>query len=272
MDDTLFDDVAREFTARAITRRHGLKLLLVGVGGAMLSRPFGRWGTTAAWAKGPAARAAAATCPTVILYEGSCQFLVDNNRACCDPNGLAHTPRPRPHRAPVNGAAGAPTVPAQGSVHVLGPSDDVLIDATADAQAKRVPCERPVRHCVADRYTPLFTCDKCCQTARANGCNDGDLWIAAPGGSFSYALCGQQYTICSGGKKVQAPVRDKSITAGSYEVSPGVIQALGVAAGSFNGRIYPPGTPQTTIDNDLCCSDDCDADGDPGDPSESSEC
>jgi hypothetical protein len=94
-----------------------------------------------------------------------------------------------------------------------------------------------------------LTCDTTCANA---GCSDTDDRIAIPGGQFARARCGDVYTICANGRQTTGTVRDRSETASSYEVGPGVQQALGVT-GTFQGAIYRPGARQAAIDADPCC-------------------
>lgn len=109
--------------------------------------------------------------------------------------------------------------------------------------------------CPSERWTPLFTCDANCETALENGCEDNDHWMAIPGSQFNRSRCGQWYTICANGRTTTARVRDRSVTASRYEVSPGVQMTLGVTVGaSFRGSIYRPGADEKIIRRDRCCN------------------
>ena len=112
----------------------------------------------------------------------------------------------------------------------------------------------PGKECLSQKWTPIFTCDSTCEKALAKGCNDADNWMAIPGDQFARSKCGDIYTICANGNQTTGYVRDKSVTAKSFEVSPGIQNALGVTVGSsFKGSIYRPGVAQTVIDADGCC-------------------
>jgi Domain of unknown function (DUF4157) len=109
--------------------------------------------------------------------------------------------------------------------------------------------------CPSEKFTPIFTCDNTCDKALAKGCDDNDNWMAMPGSTFTRAQCGDVFTICADGKRTTGYVRDKSVTAGSFEVSPGIQKALGVTVGStFNGAIYRPTANQKAIEKDPCCN------------------
>jgi hypothetical protein len=108
--------------------------------------------------------------------------------------------------------------------------------------------------CPSQKFTPIFTCDNNCPKALEKGCDDNDNWMAIPGDSFSRKDCGTAWTICANGKQTTGSVRDRSVTKSSFEVSPGIQNALGVSVGSsFLGAVYRPGAKQTTIDKDPCC-------------------
>jgi hypothetical protein len=121
--------------------------------------------------------------------------------------------------------------------------------------------ERPERstdiegkNCPSHKFTPIFTCDANCPTALRRGCNDADNWMAIPGDKFTRAACNTTYTICANGRQTTGYVRDRSVTAASYEVSPGIQQALGATVGSsFVGAIYRPGASTDAINRDSCC-------------------
>lgn len=123
-----------------------------------------------------------------------------------------------------------------------------------DNQARDTDIEG--KACTSHKFTPQFTCEKHCTDALAKGCNDSDHWMAIPGKRQAVmAQCGQTYTICANGKKTTGYVRDRSVTRKSYEVSPGILQALGLPLGSsFSGAAYKSGTAQSTIDGDRCCT------------------
>jgi hypothetical protein len=216
MDERRFDALAKDMASGRVTRRQGLKVLMVSMAGAAVqASPLANLVPAAAAATNPCS----ASCTTNILFEGTCQQFVNTLRCCCDANGLTRTAS---NSCPPG--VGAPdTSPAQ------------------------VLC------CKSGRYQPLFTCDATCANARARPCNDNDLWLVLPRSMFTRAQCGQQYTICANGRQVQVPVRDRSDANDNYEVSLGVLKALGLPTGSFRGKIYPPGTPQQTISNDTCC-------------------
>ncbi len=61
---------------------------------------------------------------------------------------------------------------------------------------------------------------------------DDGAWIAVPRASFSRAMCGQSARVCKGTKCVVARVVEKSETAGKWEGSTAVLDALGVNTGS----------------------------------------
>jgi Domain of unknown function (DUF4157) len=108
--------------------------------------------------------------------------------------------------------------------------------------------------CPSKKFTPIFTCDNKCDAALTKGCDDNDNWIAIPGSKFTRAQCGDVFTICANGKQTTGYVRDKSETRNSFEVSPGIQNALGVTVGSsFKGGIYRPGANQKVVDKDPCC-------------------
>lgn len=114
----------------------------------------------------------------------------------------------------------------------------------------------PGKECPSKKWTPIFTCDAKCDNALEKGCDDDDNWMAIPGNDFSYNKCDDLYTICANGKQTTGYVRDRSVTANKYEVSPGIQKSLGVKVGSsFAGSIYRPGAKQDTIDKDKCCKD-----------------
>ncbi|MEK7395623.1 MAG: hypothetical protein AAB116_01685 [Candidatus Poribacteria bacterium] len=110
------------------------------------------------------------------------------------------------------------------------------------------------KECPSKKWTPIFTCDSKCEKAIEKGCDDNDNWMAIPRNQFNHSKCGDIYTICANAKQTTGYVRDSSVTANSYEVSPGIQTALGVDVGdSFKGSIYRPGANQGTIDKDPCC-------------------
>ena len=106
--------------------------------------------------------------------------------------------------------------------------------------------------CESQKFTPIFTCDNKCDKALENGCSDTDNWMALPGSDFSRSQCGDVWTICANGKATTGYVRDRSVTASRYEVSPGIQATLGVS-GSFKGAVYKPAASQSKIDSDPCC-------------------
>jgi hypothetical protein len=119
-----------------------------------------------------------------------------------------------------------------------------------------IHCDAPASDapCPSGNFSPLFTCDSTCAKAIEKGCSDSDNWMAIPGDKFTRAACGGIYTICANGRRTTGYVRDRSITATSYEVSPGIQTALGVTPGStFKGAIYRPDAAQSAIDADACC-------------------
>lgn len=108
--------------------------------------------------------------------------------------------------------------------------------------------------CPSRKFTPIFTCDANCTNALAKGCSDTDNWMAIPGDQFNRSRCNTVYTICANGRQTTGYVRDRSVTAGSYEVSPGIQTALGVTVGSsFMGAVYRPGASTAVIARDTCC-------------------
>ena len=108
--------------------------------------------------------------------------------------------------------------------------------------------------CPDEKFTPIFTCDSKCTKALDKGCDDNDNWMAIPGNQFSRKQCGDVWTICANGKQTTGYVRDHSVTQTSFEVSPGIQNALGVTVGSsFKGAVYRPGAKQAVIDDDTCC-------------------
>jgi hypothetical protein len=112
----------------------------------------------------------------------------------------------------------------------------------------------PGKTCASEKWTPLFTCDNTCDKQLEKGCDDNDNWMAIPNSQFSRSKCSNEYTICANGKQTKAYVRDRSVTATRYEVSPGIQTTLGVkVGGSFKGAIYRPGAKQEIIDKDSCC-------------------
>lgn len=111
------------------------------------------------------------------------------------------------------------------------------------------------QQCPDQKFTPIFTCDSTCDKALENGCSDSDNWIAIPGDRFKRSACDDEYTICANGKQTKGYVRDKSVTASFFEVSPRIQNLLGVPVGSsFMGAVYRPGAKQATIDKDACCN------------------
>ena len=113
----------------------------------------------------------------------------------------------------------------------------------------------PGKKCSEQKWTPIFTCDSKCDKALSKGCNDTDNWMAIPPTLFKRSKCDDIYTICANGKKTTGYVRDQSSTKRSYEVSNGIQSALGVPVGdTFYGEVFPPGTKQTTIDDNKCCN------------------
>jgi hypothetical protein len=111
------------------------------------------------------------------------------------------------------------------------------------------------QECSSKKFTPLFTCDRDCNTAVTKGCDNNDNWMAVPRNQFSTAIqCNDIFTICANGKKTTGYVRDRSVTNTRFEVSPGIQNALGVPVGkSFKGTIFKPGAAQSAIDKDKCC-------------------
>lgn len=104
----------------------------------------------------------------------------------------------------------------------------------------------------AKKYRPLFTCDRNCENGKT--CSDSDNWAAVPNTQWDAWGCGTTFTVCANGKKKEAYVRDKSVTAGHYEVSPGIQTALGVRVGAtFKGAIYKGTADPAVVDKDACC-------------------
>ncbi len=119
---------------------------------------------------------------------------------------------------------------------------------------KTTSIEEPGKTCPSQMWTPIFTCDNNCKTALEKGCADDDNWMALPSSKFTRKSCGDEYTICANGKQTTGYVRDRSVTADSYEVSPGIQTALGVRVGTtFKGAIYRPGASADAIAKDPCC-------------------
>jgi hypothetical protein len=111
------------------------------------------------------------------------------------------------------------------------------------------------KSCPSEQFTPIFTCDSTCAKALAKGCDDADNWMAVPGSKFKRSMCGDVFTICANGSQTTGYVRDRSVTASSFEVSPAIQTALGVPVGSsFKGAVYRPGAKPATIDADPCCN------------------
>jgi hypothetical protein len=120
---------------------------------------------------------------------------------------------------------------------------------------KTTSSQEPGKECPSEMWTPIFTCDTNCETALEKGCDDDDNWMAIPSSQFTRSRCGDEYTICANGRHTTGYVRDRSVTATSYEVSPGIQTTLGVRVGStFKGAIYRPGASEAAIANDPCCS------------------
>jgi len=94
-----------------------------------------------------------------------------------------------------------------------------------------------------DCGTPIFFCDGSCENARARGCQDSDHWLSVP---YQVLGCGARVTIemdvDGQTRSTWAYVRDASGKDGNgvrhYEVSQGVLDALGAGANGFVGRIY----------------------------------
>lgn len=83
---------------------------------------------------------------------------------------------------------------------------------------------------------PLFTCDYNCSNGYS--CDDNDHWMAVPSWIFnSSAPCGTRMTICANGSCTWAYVRDKSCC-GVYEVSPGILNVLGLPHATISGEVY----------------------------------
>jgi len=109
--------------------------------------------------------------------------------------------------------------------------------------------------CPEEKFSPIFTCDSTCDKALKKGCSDADNWMALPGDKFKRSACNDVWTICANGKKTTGYVRDRSVTASSFEVSPAIQKALGITVGdSFMGAVYRPGAKQASIDKDGCCN------------------
>lgn len=124
-----------------------------------------------------------------------------------------------------------------------------------ERKGKTTSKAEPGKQCPSQKWSPTFTCDNTCTKALEKGCDDSDNWMAIPHSQFSLGHCGDEYTICAGGQQTKGYVRDSSVTQSSYEVSPGILNALGQAQGSsFLGSVYRPGAKQTTIDADACCN------------------
>ncbi|PXF58919.1 MAG: hypothetical protein C4B59_12580 [Candidatus Methanogaster sp.] len=91
--------------------------------------------------------------------------------------------------------------------------------------------------CPDERWTALFTCDSTCENAIANGCDDADNWMAIPYSRFARRKCDQDLVICANNAFTHAYVRDRS-EGEHWEVSTGIVNALGVPHGTFSGAIY----------------------------------
>ena len=76
----------------------------------------------------------------------------------------------------------------------------------------------------------VFFCD---QSPSRSFVDDG-AWIAVPRASFSSGLCGKSAKVCKNGSCIVAKVVEKSVTAGKWEGSRAVLEALGVDVG-FSG-------------------------------------
>ncbi|MDN3556274.1 eCIS core domain-containing protein [Halomonas maura] len=99
------------------------------------------------------------------------------------------------------------------------------------------------------RYRPLFTCDTRCENNRT--CEDDGNWMAIPSGRFARSKCGQDLVICANGHFTHGSVRDRS-SGEHWEVSPGIIDRLDVARGTFTGAIYGSESDQAFLRDSRC--------------------
>ncbi len=110
--------------------------------------------------------------------------------------------------------------------------------ACDDNSEDGILCPKGTRN-AGKKKQPLFTCDKKCENA---DCEDGDDWMAVPKSKFGKQdhKCGDRLHICANGKNSPAYVRDKSERE-AYEVSPAIINMLGLKQATFKGTIYTTG-------------------------------
>lgn len=76
----------------------------------------------------------------------------------------------------------------------------------------------------------VFFCDE----SPSRSFVDDGAWIAVPNASFSRSLCGKTARVCKGSRCIVAKVVERSVTAGKWEGSTAVMDALGVNTG-FSG-------------------------------------
>ncbi|MCB9267670.1 MAG: DUF4157 domain-containing protein [Lewinellaceae bacterium] len=99
------------------------------------------------------------------------------------------------------------------------------------------------------RRRPLFTCDTRCENNRT--CDDSGNWMAIPSSRFARSKCGQDLVICANNRFTHATVRDRSVGE-HWEVSPGIIDALGLPRGTFTGSIYGDETDADFLTDGRC--------------------
>lgn len=92
---------------------------------------------------------------------------------------------------------------------------------------------------------PLMYCDGSCINALQQCDTDDTAFFAAPSPS-----CGQNVTMCWGGRKVRGRVRDRS-DVGAWEMSEAVRARLGAPTGTATGALV--------LDGDPCGDDVCEA-------------
>jgi len=128
-------------------------------------------------------------------------------------------------------------------------SGDILFEGTCEFLAcnsrwacedeeNGVTCPNGTRNAHSEthkKFRPLFTCDTKCENNHS--CADNGNWMAIPRERFTRSKCGQDLVICANGHSTHGIVRDRSVGE-HWEVSPGIIDRLGVARGTFTGSIY----------------------------------
>jgi hypothetical protein len=93
-------------------------------------------------------------------------------------------------------------------------------------------------------WKPLVYCDFNCSTALGHNFTDADHIVTMPNLNAGVA-CGQQVTVCWGGKCTSGTVRDKS-NQNKWELSHGITDALGAARDvTLNGVSISTGLPTT---------------------------